>query len=366
MFLAEGENVEAREATFGVSEAAAEQRVGGTEFAARRLERTVTIATDRMLARFLALRPWYGEGWGDAGAIREIVGLLETEFASTMPVVTLRDAGWGGASLRLVGELPSPGPIAQHLPAAARTARFELWLPRGKRSPAGVPVTVFLAATGEEGYSSRRRLALPLVAAGIGALILENPYYGTRRGPGQRGFVLPRLLDQLVMSGATILETLALLQWLEAEGATAIAVSGYSLGGYMSAVVAALHRKPLAVVPAAAGASAAQGFLTGALRTAVAWGALPAASRADAESRLSELFTSVDSTRLPLPVRPDAAILVGARDDQIVPEAQVRALHAHWRGSELRWVRGGHAGGMLLGGPAIRLAITDALRRIQG
>jgi hypothetical protein len=353
--------VEARDATFTT-----EAPSGGSESTGRRVERAVAVAADRVLARFLALRPWYGEGWGDDNAITEILGLLDRDMTPMLPTITLRDAGWGGAFVRLVGELPSPTPIVHHLPESARIARFELWLPRGKRSPAGVPISVFLAATGEEGYASRRRLALPLVATGIGALILENPYYGSRRAPGQRGFVLPRLLDQLVMNGSTILETLALLQWLEAEGASSIAVTGYSLGGFMSATVAALHRRPLAVVPAAAGASAAPGFLTGALKTAVAWGALPAASRADAETRLSDLFTSVAATRLPLPMRPDAAILVGATDDQIVPEAQVRALHAHWRGSELRWVRGGHAGGILLGGPAIRLAITDALRRLEG
>ncbi|MDP2309971.1 MAG: alpha/beta hydrolase family protein [Pseudomonadota bacterium] len=356
--------MEAREPTFGAAPAAAEAPTGGAESAGRWVERAVAVATDRMLARFLALRPWYSEGWGDEGAIREILGLLERDFAPVMPAITLRKGGWGGAYVQLVGELPSPAPIAQHQPASSRTARFELWLPRGKRTPAGVPMAVFLAATGEEGYASRRRLALPLVASGIGALILENPYYGSRRGPGQRGFVLPRLLDQVVMSGSTILEAIVLLQWLEAEGASSIAVTGYSLGGFMSSTVAALHQRPLAVIPVAAGASAAPGFLTGALRSAVAWGALPAASRADAELRLSELFTTVAATRLPLPLRPDAAILVGATDDQIVPEAQVRALHAHWLGSELRWVRGGHAGGMLLGGPAVRLAITDALRRL--
>lgn len=353
--------MEAREASF-----TAEEPAGGVESAARRLERALAVAADRVLARFLALRPWYHDGWGDEHVIAEILGLLDRDLTPMPPVITLREAGWGGAFVRLVGELPSPTPIVHHLPLSAQTARFELWLPRGKRTPAGVPISVFLAATGEEGYASRRRLALPLVAAGVGALILENPYYGSRRGPGQRGFVLPRLLDQLVMNGSTVLEALALIQWLESEGASSIAVTGYSLGGFMSATVAALHQRPLAVVPAAAGASAAPGFLTGALRTAVAWGALPAASRADAETRLSDLFTSVAATRLPLPLRPDAAILVGATDDQIVPEAQVRALHAHWRGSELRWVRGGHAGGILLGAPAIRLAILDALRRLEG
>lgn len=364
--------MEAREDIFGGASAAESaggsvaESPGAPESVGRRVERMLAIAADRILARFLALRPWYGEGWGDEAAIQEVLGLLDQDIAPAMPVVTLRQVGWAGALVRYSGELPSPSLLAHHLPAEARTARFELWLPRGKRTPAGVPISVFLAATGEEGFASRRRLAMPLVSGGVGALILENPYYGSRRGIGQHGFVLPRLLDQLVMSGSTILETLALLHWLEAEGASALAVTGYSLGGFTSATVAAVHRRPLAVVPVAAGACAAPGFLTGALRTAVAWGALPAASRADAEARLSDLFTSAAATRLPLPLRPDAAILVGANDDQIVPEEQVRALHAHWRGSELRWVRGGHAGGLLLGASAIRQAITDALGRLDG
>jgi hypothetical protein len=44
------------------------------------------------------------------------------------------------------------------------------------------PLCIQLAATGDQGLWKRRRfIAQPLLAQGIGSLILENAYYGSRR-----------------------------------------------------------------------------------------------------------------------------------------------------------------------------------------
>jgi pimeloyl-ACP methyl ester carboxylesterase len=90
------------------------------------------------------------------------------------------------------------------------------------------------------------------------------------------------------------------------------------------------------------------------------WEALGPDSRATFE-RL--VLRPGDVARQPPPVRPDLAVLVAARDDGIVPPASAQALHAHWPGSELRWVEGGHVSAWLLRRDAFAAAAIDAMRR---
>jgi hypothetical protein len=57
---------------------------------------------------------------------------------------------------------------------------------------------------------------------------------------------------------------------------------------------------------------------------------------------LAPLPSQTDVVRYPRPRRPDAAVIVAAESDAYVSTESVRALHAHWPGSELRLVSGGH------------------------
>ena len=75
-----------------------------------------------------------------------------------------------------------------------------------------------------------------------------------------------------------------------------------------------------------------------------------------------EAYTDV--TRFPVPVRPDAAVLVAARDDAYAPPSDARLLQAHWPGSELRVVRGGHVSAFLLEQDAFRRAVADSVARL--
>jgi Alpha/beta hydrolase domain containing 18 len=44
------------------------------------------------------------------------------------------------------------------------------------------PVAIILAGTGEQGYQRRRHFtACPLARLGVSSIILESPYYGSRR-----------------------------------------------------------------------------------------------------------------------------------------------------------------------------------------
>ncbi|WIA35889.1 hypothetical protein OEZ86_004271 [Tetradesmus obliquus] len=87
---------------------------------------------------------------------------------------------------------------------------------------------------------------------------------------------------------------------------------------------------------------------------------------ADTFRRLRHVLeTYTDVTRYPTPVRPDAAVLVAARHDGYVDMASVQALQAHWPGSELRLVDGGHVSAFLLHQEAFRAALRDSLARLE-
>lgn len=64
------------------------------------------------------------------------------------------------------------------------------------------------------------------------------------------------------------------------------------------------------------------------------------------------------------PQRPDAAVLVGATDDAYVSPGSLLELHAHWPGSEVRFVPGGHVSAFLLHQRQFRAAISDSLARL--
>ena len=77
--------------------------------------------------------------------------------------------------------------------------------------------------------------ALPLLKKeGLGAVILENPYYGSRKPQEQTLSQLLHVSDLFVMGLTLILETLVLRDWLEGErGLGPVGVTGSSMGGHV-------------------------------------------------------------------------------------------------------------------------------------
>lgn len=270
---------------------------------------------------------------------------------------------------------------------------------------------IHLAATGDHGFARRESLlAIPLAKYhGIGSVILESPYYGVRKPLNQSRSKLKYVSDLLLLGKATIEETLYILQWiLQNEGIeTKLGVSGISMGGVHSCMVASLFRhKDVALVPLLAPRSAASAYCHGALFQATGWNTLMKdvlyreqelleKIRSDANasppslgrSRVSPDFcitdtksshhskkavdmleavleTYTDITRFPTPRRPDAAVIVAATDDAYIGRESVTDMHAFLPGSELRWVPGGHVSSFFLHHGMFRKAIRDAFMKI--
>ncbi len=315
---------------------------------------------DRLYVRLSPEGSYFSGGWGEEWAIARVVEQLRSP--GPFRPVTLRwgpqqQARWGTET---VGEFDSPVDDGS-LPPESRRGRVVLMLPA---TPRPGPVCIHLAATGEDGFQRRRRLALPLVQQGIGAVLLENPLYGQRRPAGQRGSDVRTVAELMTMGRAIVEEARSLAVWLHERGHP-VGLSGYSMGGQMAALAAAFLPFPVAVAAAAAPCTASQAFVDGLLARVTCWSALTGEGdeRATRE-RLTEVLDATCLTRQPPPPAPGAAVLVGVREDGYIGADGAQRIHDHWAGSELRWLAGGHVSGYVASIPALRTAIVDAFARL--
>ena len=290
---------------------------------------------DHALTYALNVGPLYRGGFGDRDVLDQIVESIET-FTPSRPAgdVRMRPEGRpiaveGGQVQLATFDSPAPTPM----PSECRTARVQIWTP--SLYSAG-SVCIHLAATGDEGFWRRERTARRLLAYGIGSVILENPFYGSRRPRGQYGPVLRTVVDQFAMSTAMVDEARALLGWVRSAGYVP-GVTGYSLGGFMAAFAAAFVDFPVVVVPRAAGTNAAPVLTQWVLSRAVHWPSLAreSGSVAGARADLARYLSVVDVTRFAAPVAPDLATVMAARHDRFFPLDSGLGLHQHWPGSTL-------------------------------
>lgn len=324
----------------------------------------MTSILDRLYASHSNRLLFFKEGWGDLPRIREIrsagshPGLPQPIAIRWEQTVEDETALFRrGAFLSPYADLP--------LPAESRTAFFEMVLPLNASRK--TPICVHFAATGDEGFARRRRaLALPLLRDGIGSLILENPYYGRRRPPGQHSKMLNRFSDLWAMGGAAVEEGRSLMQWLRSEGYGRLGVCGISMGGSMAARVAVLEEAPVAMVGCVTAHSASAVFTEGILKNYLAWEVLNREldGEAPAIELMRELLGLTDLRRFPPLRRPEAALLVAACRDAYIPPASAAMLHAHWPGSTMRWLATGHVGAFLFHRRDFLAAIRDAFARL--
>ncbi len=319
---------------------------------------------DRLYARYSNRPLFFRQGWGDMGFLKALSpDWLQERAQAKISISWDREERADGIRIRQ-GRFASPFE-ARGFPPESGTAYVEMILPiDGNGRP---PVCLHLAATGDEGFERRRKaLALPLAKRGIGSLILENPYYGKRRPPGQHSKMLRCVSDLILMGSAALTEGSTLLAWLRREGYTKMGVSGISMGGHMAALVGALSPGPVAIAPCIAPHSPSAVFLEGILSRYCAWDALNHEHEGPDEARefMTELLNIMDIRRYPPPQAPAAAVLVAARNDAYIPPESAAKLHRHWPGSSLRWLEGGHVGAFLFHREIFVETIVQAFDRL--
>ena len=297
----------------------------------------------------------FSRGWGEEALLAELstrVGYSDPPSPISVEWRTLRQRG---RIARRDGTFVSP---LELLPAATRTVHVRAWLREGNRA-----VCVILAASRDEGYQPREHVFGPLIAQGLDLYFLVSPFYGRRRVPG--GPSLITVSDHGLMALGMVLEARALLEKLN-ERYPKLVVAGYSMGGHMAAITAAVCPFPVACAALATGASAGSIYTRGLLSWSVDLDSLGGGAnmRAATRERLQQLFNVADITRYPPPIRVDAAVIAGCTRDGYVPSSETKRLHEHWDGSTLRWIPAGHFSALVTSGSVLRDCVTDAAGRL--
>jgi hypothetical protein len=241
------------------------------------------------------------------------------------------------------------------VPEPARVGRIRLITPAAGTDR----LCLLIAAWNDHGFATREQLADHLLARGIASLIVEIPYYGTRRVVAADEQPIQTVADFARMGLGTVVEGRALLRYFRSR--YQMGVSGYSMGGNISALIGASAGFPVAMAPLAASHSPGPVFLDGVISNGIQWDAL---GGKDQEPKLRAALSATSVLSLPAPPWAHAAVLVAARSDGFIPREATEELHRHWPGSELRWQRGGHATVLWQRRDVLAEAIADSFDRL--
>ena len=283
---------------------------------------------------------FFSRGWGELAPARALLGRLTARVRergraggggggalgggpltphSTLLAwpLTIKWRPWAGPAVpgMRAAEGFFPSPLASELPVASHTAQCLFLWPAGAETEAeaeaagGRPaagalgaVVVHMAASGEEDYAERARLAGHLCAAtGAASLILAIPHYGPRRPPGQTGHYIETVGQYMLNAAACMSEGASLLSWAGANYPRAkLAITGFSFGGAMAAGAALLHGGRNVAVAPYVGSVSPELVLTGLMQQNVDWAALCAEGLTEGEARakLMAVFREFNHLRI--------------------------------------------------------------------
>lgn len=310
-------------------------------------------ASGTVLARGPKKLRFFAEGWGDRSLVHPEP--ISASVPEALSVTWLSQEAEPYGLLIEHGAFTSP---AENLPSRSRQGSVISVSP----SEAQNRVVLLMPAWNEHDPKVRVALAGHLARKGIRSIILESPYYGSRRPNPEHDQPIRTVSDFVVMGVAAVTEARGLLTWFHAEGWD-VGVSGYSMGGNTAAIVAATMPFPVASAPLAASHSPGPVFLDGVLREGIAWDALGGRSQ---EGKLRSALGAISVLNVEPAAHTQHAVVVRVSRDGYIPKSAVHALADHWTGSELRVVRGGHATAIWYRKDELTDAIVDSFDRLGG
>ena len=310
---------------------------------------------DTVIAWLSSRSKIFSRGWGDETVIAALPGRVSPSDPLAPIQIAWSPVRDGDGVAVEDGIFSSP---LQALPAEVCHVHVRGWKRAGHDS-----ACVILGASRDEGYGVRERVFSSLLERGLDLYFLENPYYGRRRTPGGPSAIT--VSDHGLMALGMVMESRALLQHLRQQYRN-VAVAGYSMGGHMAAITAAVSPFPVACAALATGASASSIYTRGMLWWSVDVGALAGDHvQADlARERLRRAFDAADVTHYPAPRRANAAIIAGCTRDGYVLRSETERLHRHWPGSTLRWIEAGHFSALVTERRALCNCIADAVANL--
>ncbi|XP_050313195.1 protein ABHD18 isoform X2 [Anthonomus grandis grandis] len=244
-----------------------------------------------VIYRKLLLTKFFTKGWGVPEHLERLFSFRKTisnrdtcyELVPKEYPITIINTQRQSDCHLIEGKFRSP--FALHLPGLVspevQDAYFQMVLPLHWTTDYK-PVCIHLAGTGDHYFWRRRNImAKPLLKSGIGAIILENPFYGLRKPKDQIRSSVHHVSDIFVMGGCLILESLVLLNWCEQLGFGPLGITGISMGGHMASLAASNWPKPLVLVPCLSWSTASSVFTEGVMSESINWDMLQAQYMSD-------------------------------------------------------------------------------------
>ncbi|CAK9824951.1 Protein ABHD18 [Anthophora retusa] len=204
--------------------------------------------------RSILLTKFFTKGWGSPQNLKRIFefrrvlakretcyGLIPRDY----PINITKDEEWSDCHI-IEGCFHSP--FDKHLPG-------------------------IMPSTGDHFFWRRRNLiAKPLLKeSGIASLLLENPFYGSRKPQNQIRSSLHNVCDIFIMGGCLIMESIVLLNWCEKQGFGPLGLTGLSMGGHMASLAATNWPKPIPLVPCLSWSTASPVFTEGVMSASINW-----------------------------------------------------------------------------------------------
>lgn len=260
------------------------------------------------LYRSLLLTKFFSKGWGKPENLErlfEFRKIMSNRAACSKlvppdyPVEITKEETTSDCKI-LEGKFKTPLEIYLPglVPDVVQDAHFQILLPNKWTDERYKPICIHLAGTGDHYFWKRRNLiAKPLLKeANLGAIILENPFYGMRKPKDQKASSLHNVSDIFVMGGCLVLESLVLLNWCERNGYGPLGITGLSMGGHMASLAATNWPKPLVLVPCLSWSTASTVFTEGVMSHSINWDVLETQYFSDGNyrERLSKMVTVVD------------------------------------------------------------------------
>lgn len=138
-------------------------------------------------------------------------------------------------------------------------------------------LVIHLAGTGDHSFFRREwGFANDLIKQDVSSILLQNPFYGSRKPKNQFRSSLNNVVDLFIMGGALMAECNYLLDWARNMGYSPVGLAGVSMGGHMASLACTNSPTPVSVVACLSWTTAAPIFVKGALSSAIPWDVLTA------------------------------------------------------------------------------------------
>jgi dienelactone hydrolase len=191
---------------------------------------------------------------------------------------------------------------------------------------------------------------------GLNLALPVLPLHGAR-AEGRSGdrFLAGDALDSIHAEAQAMWDIRRLISWIRAQGATAIGVTGLSLGGYQAALLAGLESELCCAIPGIP--------LADITRAVWRHGSQLHTAHAEHHGIVRDHVAEVLRVVSPLAIEPkvpfERRFIFGAICDQLVPSDQVRDLWEHWGRCKIAWYQGAHL--TFRAHPHVHRALREAL-----